>query len=322
MTSTLRLWLHRLALLTAACTCFLVFAGGMVTSTGSGLAVPDWPLSYGTLFPPMVGGIFYEHGHRMVAALVALLTAALAAATWRIDARPWVRRLAVLALAAILAQALLGGLTVLFLLPVAISVAHAGVANLFFCLLVSLAVFTTPEHTASPHRPVPAREASLFPRWSLLTAAIYVQILIGALMRHTGSGLAIPDFPLAFGHLLPPLRSWPVAINFAHRIGALGVLILASRAMVRTLACASRPPGITLPAWLVTLLLPVQILLGALTIWTGKAPILASLHVAVGTLTLGVSLWAALRARPAIPQRNPLHATLALGRSAAPGEPA
>src|SRR5688572_15926415 len=118
-------WRHRFGVLTAAATVALVFIGGLVTSTGSGLAVPDWPLSYGQLMPPMVGGVFYEHGHRMAATAVGLLTLVLAIWTARVESRPGVRRLAWGALAAVIAQGVLGGLTVIYLLPTPISVTHA-----------------------------------------------------------------------------------------------------------------------------------------------------------------------------------------------------
>src|SRR5437667_2183294 len=122
---------HRLCLALSACTLFLIFVGGLVTSTGSGLSVPDWPLSYGRLMPPMVGGIFYEHGHRMVASAVGLLTVVLAVWLSRREPRAWVRRLGYAALAAVVAQGVLGGLTVIFLLPTAVSVAHACLAQTF-----------------------------------------------------------------------------------------------------------------------------------------------------------------------------------------------
>src|SRR6187455_1295157 len=118
-------WLRRFTKLVAASTLFLIFAGAMVTSTGSGLAVPDWPLSYGMLFPPMVGGIFYEHGHRMIAGGVGILIAILAFWLLRAEPRRWVRRLGVAAGLAVIAQALLGGLTVILLLPDAVSISHA-----------------------------------------------------------------------------------------------------------------------------------------------------------------------------------------------------
>ena len=124
--------LHHYTKLVAGATLVLIVAGGLVTSTGSGLAVPDWPLSYGMLFPPMVGGILYEHGHRMIAGTVAVLTAIMALWLKLREPRRWVRRLGGLALLAVVLQAVLGGLTVIFLLPDAISIAHACLAQTFF----------------------------------------------------------------------------------------------------------------------------------------------------------------------------------------------
>src|SRR3989338_3837872 len=115
-------------------TLFLIFVGGLVTSTGSGLSVPDWPLSYGTLFPPMVGGIRFEHTHRLIAGFVGLLTLALAVWSSRREPRRSLRRLGWIALAAVVAQAVLGGITVLQQLPLPVSVAHACLGQLFFCL--------------------------------------------------------------------------------------------------------------------------------------------------------------------------------------------
>jgi cytochrome c oxidase assembly protein subunit 15 len=132
-------WLHRYTKFVAASTVLLIAAGGMVTSTGSGLAVPDWPNTYGWFmfsFPmdKWVGGIFYEHGHRLIASTVGLLTVVLTVWVWRADPRRWVRWLAAGALGAVVVQGLLGGLTVLLLLPAPVSIGHAGLAQLFFCL--------------------------------------------------------------------------------------------------------------------------------------------------------------------------------------------
>ena len=118
--------LHRFAVATAVATLGLIVAGGLVTSTESGLSVPDWPLSYGRLMPPMVGGVFYEHGHRMVATTVGILTVVLAIWLARREPRRWVRRLGLLAVAAVVAQGVLGGLTVIFLLPTAVSRGERG----------------------------------------------------------------------------------------------------------------------------------------------------------------------------------------------------
>src|SRR6059036_568371 len=124
--------IHRLAVVTAATTGVLLFVGGLVTSTGSGLAVPDWPLSFGQVFPPMVGGVLFEHGHRLAASAVGCLTLALALCTVLADTRPGVRALGLLALFAVILQGILGGVTVLYRLPVAVSVTHACLAQIFF----------------------------------------------------------------------------------------------------------------------------------------------------------------------------------------------
>ncbi|HEX9492282.1 MAG TPA: COX15/CtaA family protein, partial [Thermoanaerobaculia bacterium] len=183
-------WLRAFTKLVAASTLFLIFVGAMVTSTGSGLAVPDWPLSYGRLMPPMVGGIFYEHGHRIVAATVGLLTVIQAIWLQRRARKRILRILGWCAVGAVIAQGLLGGLTVIFLLPPAISIAHAGLAEIFFCLNVSIAVVT--------HGSLRSTRPNF-----LLPVIVFLQILLGALMRHLGAGLAIPDFPLSFGRLVP-----------------------------------------------------------------------------------------------------------------------
>jgi hypothetical protein len=186
------IWLHRYARVLAAATLLLVAAGGMVTSTNSGLSVPDWPTTYGRQmfsFPlsQMVGGIFYEHGHRLIASLVGLLTVGLALWLWRVETRPWVRRLGWLAVAAVVAQGVLGGLTVIYLLPDAISISHAGLAQIFFSLTVSLALFTSPTWRNPPAAPV--SDPGLRRLLLVTTLLVYGQILLGATMRHTGAGL-------------------------------------------------------------------------------------------------------------------------------------
>src|SRR5690242_10480891 len=141
--------LHRFTKFLAGCTVLLVLAGSLVTSTDSGLSVPDWPTTYGWnmfTFPlsKMVGGIFYEHGHRLIASTVGFLTILLAVWLWRSEPRRWVRWMGVTALGAVIAQGVLGGITVLFFLPAAISTAHAGLAEIFFALTVSIALVTSP----------------------------------------------------------------------------------------------------------------------------------------------------------------------------------
>ncbi len=283
--------LHRFAVFTACATLLLIVAGGLVTSTESGLSVPDWPLSYGRLMPPMVGGIFYEHGHRMVATAVGLLTVALALWLARREPRAWVRRLGYAALAAVVAQGVLGGLTVLFLLPTAISVAHACLAQTFFCLVVALAVVTSPRW-----RDGRVAETSPVSRiGTAAVAAIFVQLLIGAVMRHDKAGLSIPDFPLAFGRMVPEIPSFAVAIHYAHRVWALVVAGLVVACLVS--AVRSRRAGLARAGVGLALLVVVQIALGGATVLTRKAVPVATAHVATGALLLATALALTLGSR-------------------------
>jgi cytochrome c oxidase assembly protein subunit 15 len=297
--------LHLYSLLVATSTAILIFAGGMVTSTGSGLAVPDWPNSYGWLmfaFPVehWVGGIFYEHTHRLIASTVGMLITVLAFWLWRVEPRAWVRRLGYLALGAVITQGLLGGLTVLFLLPDPISIAHASLAQLVFCLTITIALVTSPGWRSA--RPAatdgPAREGDPgLQRVALATTAvIYLQIVVGATMRHTDAGLAIPDFPLAFGRLIPPHWDAQIAVHFAHRVGALVVsaLVLATAGHVFSHQRSQRP--LVRGAALLLALLAVQITLGALTVLSGRHEIINSLHVVTGASVLATSLVLTLRA--------------------------
>jgi cytochrome c oxidase assembly protein subunit 15 len=290
--------LRRFTKLVAFSTLFLIFAGAMVTSTGSGLAVPDWPNTYGWFmfsFPlkHMVGGIFYEHGHRMIAATVGFLTVLQAVWLQLREPKRWMRILGWSAVGAVIAQGILGGLTVIFLLPPAISIAHAGLAEIFFCINVSIAFFAS-EWFASIGRtekgdaPVAGTNA--------LVGVVYLQILAGALMRHLGAGLAIPDFPLAFGRVIPQFTNAAIAVNFVHRVGALVVAISVVAMYIRLLRFEPRHP-LRLVANMLILVVPTQILLGAYTVWSGKQPVITSLHVVTGALTLAFTLILALTAR-------------------------
>src|SRR5436190_5986380 len=188
--------LHKFSRYVAASPVLLILAGSFVTSTDSGLSVPDWPTSYGWnmfTFPPSkwVGGIFYEHGHRLIASTVGFLTIILAAWIWLADSRRWLRWFGVGALVSVVAQGILGGLTVLFFLPAPVSTAHAGLAEVFFCLTIAIALFTSPSWLAGEAR---VDDSRLRRMATITTALVYVQILVGATMRHTGAGLAIPDF--------------------------------------------------------------------------------------------------------------------------------
>jgi cytochrome c oxidase assembly protein subunit 15 len=278
---------------TAAATLVLIFIGGLVTSTGSGLAVPDWPLSYGMLMPPMVGGVFYEHSHRMAATLVGLLTVILAVWTARTEPRAGVRRLAWGALVAVIAQGLLGGITVIFLLPTPVSVFHACLAQAFFCITIALSFVTSREWiSAAP----PAEDvAGVRGAAALATGVVFGQLFLGALMRHTGAGLAIPDFPLALGRVVPPLDSAPVALHFAHRLGAIAVV--AAVAWLARQAYRSRDRRLSRPATLLLFLVAVQVALGAATVLTAKSVVPTTAHVATGAAVLGACWFVTLRAR-------------------------
>lgn len=292
---------HRLAVLLAGYVVLLITAGGLVKSLEAGLSVPDWPLSYGMLNPPRwweIETVRAEHGHRLIAGTVLLLTLWLVIWIVRREPRKWVRVVAVTALGAVLAQAVLGGITVLFFLPTAISVSHAGLAQLFLCLLVVLAVVTSrrwvsAEGAKDPTAPV----GRVVPLATTTTVAIYLQILLGAVMRHTGAGLAIPDFPLAFGGLVPPKLDFAIGIHFAHRVGALIVATLIFWTLGRVLRLVSRERVIAVPAWLLALMVLVQGTLGGLVVLTGKAVLPNTLHVGGGALLLALSLVVTLMAR-------------------------
>jgi cytochrome c oxidase assembly protein subunit 15 len=289
--------LHRFAKFVAGCTVLLVLAGSLVTSTSAGLSVPDWPTSYGWnmfTFPPSmwVGGIFYEHGHRLIASSVGFLTIVLAVWLWRADPRRWVRLLGVAALGAVILQGVLGGLTVLYFLPAPVSTAHAGLAEIFFCLTVAIALFTSPGWMRGEDAvddPMLRRVATV------TTTLIYAQILAGATMRHTGAGLAIPDFPWMFGHVVPDRWNQGIAIHFAHRLGAL----IVSMAILATTAQVwyhhSRRRELARAAFVLVALVAVQITLGAFTVLSRRDVAINSAHVVCGALVLATSLTITLR---------------------------
>jgi cytochrome c oxidase assembly protein subunit 15 len=289
--------LHRFAKFLAACTVLLILAGSLVTSHDAGLSVPDWPTSYGWnmfTFPPSmwVANIFYEHGHRLIASSVGFLTIIMAVWLWLADSRRWLRWFGVAALAAVVAQGLLGGLTVLYFLPPAVSTAHAGLAEIFFCMTVAIALFTSPGWNAPA---TPVDDGRLRTLATATTLAIYVQILVGATMRHTGAGLAIPDFPLMFGRLWPDHWTAGIAVHFAHRVGALAVAAIAVATAAHIWRRHTDRTELAQPALLILILIVVQITLGGVTVLSGRQPWINSLHVVVGALVLTTSLVITLR---------------------------
>jgi len=306
--------LHRFATFVAGCTVLLVLAGSLVTSTGSGLSVPDWPSTYGWnmfTFPPSkwVGGILYEHGHRLIASGVGFLTIILAAWLWLKERRRWLAWIGLAALAAVVAQGVLGGLTVMFFLPASVSTAHAGLAEIFLCLTIAIALFTSPGwiegYDGSGTRSVADMPGTrnvhglyapaLRRLATTTTVLIYAQILLGATMRHTGAGLAIPDFPLMFGRLVPDHWDPKIAIHFAHRAGAV-IVTLAIVATARDVwRHHRRRRELTRPAVLLLVLVAVQVTLGGLTVLSQRDVLINSLHVVCGALVLASSLVLTLR---------------------------
>jgi cytochrome c oxidase assembly protein subunit 15 len=183
------LGLHRFAVVLAVCTLFLVMAGAAVTSNQAGLSVPDWPLSYGQVMPEMTGGVRFEHGHRMVATTVGILTIGLAIWVWIADRRSWMRKLSLAALGAVIVQGVLGGLTVLLLLPPAVSISHACLAQLFFSTTVAMALFTSRSWQQGPDLVDDHGWPSLRALSIAAAALVLIQIALGASVRHRVMGV-------------------------------------------------------------------------------------------------------------------------------------
>lgn len=322
-------WLRRYAKLLVGATLVLIFLGGQVKSHDAGLAVPDWPTSFGVnmfLFhwSNWYGGIFHEHVHRLVASSIGLLTIILVVWLALRESRGWVRLLGFIALVAVILQGILGGLTVIFMLPTAISLAHAVLAQTFFLLTLVIAYSLSREWAERKPDAFTDARRSIAKSAAILMAVVYVQLILGALMRHTESGLAIPDFPATGGRIFPwfnegtlawinawrmdysfdhvqllePVTMTQVLIHFAHRLGALAVLTVAAIFARRAYRERKTLPQPWNTARLLIGLLGLQVTLGAMTVWTQRIPVIASLHVVVGAAVLGVSTLAALRAYP------------------------
>lgn len=291
--------LNFFAIFVACATFFLIIAGALVTSNDAGLATPDWPLSNGQFFPEMVGNLFWEHGHRMVATTVGMLTIVLTFYILRKEKRDWVRKLGIFALLAVIMQGLLGGLTVKLMLPLAVSTAHATLAQLFFCTTVSLAVFTSRSWMAAT--PLP-EEKGVRPLRYLCTAAlvaIFVQLIIGATLRHSATWDQ---------HL-------PTELVLSHIGGALAVTIMLARASLTVLRRHKDEKFLTRPAVIALLLLIVQLSLGiAAYIARLNSPndpqplnpmiTITVAHVACGALVFVTTIVLTLRAYRVLPARE------------------
>jgi cytochrome c oxidase assembly protein subunit 15 len=287
------MWLNRFIRFMVFATLLLIVAGSLVTSQDFGLSVPDWPKSYGMWFPPMIGGVFYEHGHRMIAGTVGILTIVMTIWLWLKEPRKWVRILGTIALLSVILQAVLGGITVLYFLPTWVSTFHATLAQTFFCMIVSLSIFTSRWWK----EPLPKTEVSGDPtnRFAAMTVLIWLQLILGSWMRHSKAALAIPVFPLALGRIIPPFTSPEIAIHFAHRVGALVVLLFVTWNLISVLKSYRGQSKITWPSIALMVLVLIQITLGAFTVLTKTAVAVATLHVITGAVILATSLTLTLR---------------------------
>ena len=250
---------HRFTIFVAALAFLLIVAGGLVTSNNAGLAVPDWPTSFGHLFkiPKMIGGVKFEHGHRMIAECVGLLTIIVAVWTWMVDKRRWMRALTLGAVAGVIVQGVLGGLTVLNYLPPAISTAHATAGQTMFVVLAAIAVFTSRSWLEEPAEKIARKDARPLLRhcWMLI-GFLYLQLILGAAFRHVWTKLG----PSGSNH-------WPVdkivhAFLYPHILNALIVSALILYVSLRALTKHGSIPQLRRPALGLLLLLIAQLLLG------------------------------------------------------------
>jgi len=293
----------------------LIFIGSLVTSHDAGLSVPDWPTTYGQnmyLFPysKWLGGIFYEHSHRLFASLVGVLTVILTVwVTWS-EPRFWLKALSWCALAAVILQGLLGGLTVLLGLPTWTSACHAVLAQTFLLITTIIAYVYSGEFSKKSRN----ARSDIFNSCLLLIGIIYLQLIVGAIMRHSGAGLAIPDFPrmgdswslnfsdsklaiineMRRGMGLAPVDISQILIHLTHRL--LGALLTCTALYIsiKTLNL-SDDKLLRSSAKMIAALVVVQFSLGALSVVTAREPLIASLHVLIGAVFLMCSVIFALR---------------------------
>ena len=282
--------LHRYTLIVTGATFFLLIAGALVTSNDAGLATPDWPLSNGQVFPKMVGNLFWEHGHRMVATTVGLLTIGLAIYFYRTEKRTAVRRLGLFALVAVVAQGLLGGLTVKLMLPLAVSAAHATLAQLFFCTVVSLSVFTS-RGWFEQRQPLTDKDSLPLRYLSVAaTITVFLQLILGATLRHSA----------------PWDRLLPIELVLAHIGGAIAVTVALGSTAILVHKRFGDQSYLRKPASIALGLLVLQLFLGVAAYLTRLAspndpqplnPMIAITvaHVACGALVFATTIVLMLR---------------------------
>ncbi len=320
--STDNQWLHRFAFFTAICTLLLIGLGGLVTSHGVGMSVPDWPTTYGYnmfLFPisKWVGGIFYEHTHRLFASFVGFLTTILAVWIWLKESRKSLRWLGVIAFFTVVLQGVLGGLRVV-LFKDQIGIFHAALAQIFLILVSVIALFTSRwwQHFANSEKNFLSDALGRFA--AVATFLVFFQLLFGATMRHQHAGLAVPDFPLAYGKIWPPtdapfiqainqrrfdvtdpnpITAFHIVIHMLHRItaflilGSVGFLAVKFRQALGTKALLSRLSLI----WFGMIV--AQVFLGIVTVLKNKPADIATAHVVLGAASLAMGAMIAIIAK-------------------------
>ncbi len=287
-------------------TLVLISIGGHVTTKGAGLAVPDWPLSFGELNPPgwwELPSVRLEHGHRLVGALIGLLTLILTGWTFASVKDRFARGLVLLAVVVVILQGILGGLRV-NLVSTNLAIVHGCLGQVFLLILASCAMRL---HWLTRLKPFAATGTRLPPALARLCLVfptlVFIQLIVAAVMRHHQAGMAIPDFPLAFGQIIPPLTTFPVTIHFAHRVLALGIAVLV---ISLPLLGAFRYRQLRWLVVLSLLLVACQIALGAGIVLTGRNATMTTMHVVTGATVLlaafiiGVRAWILTRAQQVV----------------------
>lgn len=312
------------AVLNVIATFLLIGLGGLVTSHEAGMSVPDWPTTYGynMFFFPIkdwVGGIFYEHSHRLLATAVGLLTTILAIWLWLKDSRPWLHWLGITAFLLVIVQGVIGGLRVRLNMDY-LGIPHGAIAQTFLVLTAAIALFTSrwwlKTETEKPKTvPRGLRSHVLY-----VAILIYLQLIIGATMRHQHAGLSIWDFPLAHGQIWPsttpaaianynahrppgtvghPVTAFEVNLQMVHRLVAFLIFLGVAAAAFLARKKLGGVDGLTKFAWFWFGLLVLQIILGAATVLSNKAADITTLHVMVGAMALltGALWWLAAARR-------------------------
>lgn len=270
-------WLRIFAVSTAVLTWLLLLLGGIVHGTGSSLACPDWPTCYGTFFPEMKGGIFFEHSHRVVAATVGLFTIILALAFWR-KKIPRLTRLAFFAVSLVILQGVLGGITVIYRLPPAVSTAHLALSMIYFALMVWIAGLTFSTH------PKVSISTKLSPFLFVTAAVVYLQIVLGGLIRHLGAGLACYDIPFCHGSLWPPEAGLLLKLHMMHRIFAIIVALVVWGCSWRVIRSGANNRFLKVLCLTASSLIVLQIALGLFSITTALGLVPVTAHLGVGAL--------------------------------------